>query len=548
MKQYDFIIIGAGVSGALAASALAKSGYHILMLEAGEDYKSRQHYLDRYYKANLSIRDLPETPYPIHPEAPFPQLTGDDDYIVQVGPSHERFQTTYLRILGGTTLHWLGTALRLHPHDFKLKSRYGIGRDWPISYEELSPWYDLAEKELGVSGSSDDFPEFNRHAAFPMPKLPLSMAGQYIKKTCDAMPVDGKQIHVSSTPQARNSQNGYQDRPACVGNHSCIPICPIQAKYDALVHLKKARTLGVEIRTQAVVDKIHVGKNGQISHVTYLNWDGTQQQVSAKRFLLAAHGIESAKLLLHSRTNVLPNGVANTSDQVGRNLMDHPMQMSYAKSNIPIYPMRSPFSTSGIESLVDGAFRKDRAAFRIQISDTAWSWPKGSPHSEAEKLIQAGYFGKTLNQKLLDEVAPQFALNSLCEMLPSAGNRVTLSEQKDGLGIAKPFISFKLDDYALAGLHRARQLHQEMLVQADAHDIHHYPDEKWLGSGHIIGTTIMGSHPNTAVVDKNLRSHDHPNLYILGSSTFASSGCANPTLTIAALTLRLASHLNQDLQ
>lgn len=547
MKNYDAVIIGAGISGAITASILAKKGLTVLILDSGDEFHSRNFHLDRFYRGDRDTRSFAGSVYTNSPYARFPSLMPDDDYIIQDGPPHEQFKTEYVRNVGGTTLYWLGTALRMHPHDAKINSLYGVGRDWPFTYAELEPWYCRAEKELGVAGDHHANPEIPRSQDYPMPALPMSYLGKRIKETSEGAVFDGKKILVTATPQARNSVNGYQNRPACEGFHNCIPLCPIQAKYDATVHLKQAQQYDAEVQAQSVVYEIAADNTGAITHVSYKRWDGSDHRVSGKLYILAAHGIESPKLLLNSRSDRFPNGIANSSDQVGRNLMDHPSQMSYALAINPVYSNRSPFSTSAIESVVDGAFRKHRAAFRVQITDTGWGWPTNSPYSLADNLIEQGYYGASLRDKIQHQTIRELSINSLTEMLPNPANRVTLTDKLDVLGIPHPRIQFKLDDYTLAAFERSRAINKLIFDNLGVTEQHHLSDKEWVGSGHILGTTIMGNDARNSVVDSTMRSHDHPNLYIIGSSVFPSSFTSNPTLTIAALVLRTAELIAKTL-
>jgi choline dehydrogenase-like flavoprotein len=536
--EYDIVIVGAGLAGNLLADSLAASNLKILILEAGDTFTDRSHYLDIFYNAPPDIRDMPETPYPYFPQAPFPRGIAINQYYVQTGPESQWYKGTYLRMMGGTTLHWMGTCLRRHPNDFKSKTLYQRGVDWPITYNDLEPWYGKAESALGVAGNSQIDNGAPRTQNYPMPEIPISYLAKTMQNKIAHMNFDDKPVVITPTPQARNSISGYQDRPACCGNHNCIPICPIQAKYDALVHLKMAEKKGVAVQTRSVVFKLDVDEKNNISKLHYKQWDGSEKTVTAKVYVLAAHGIEIPKLLLNSRNERFPNGIANSSDQVGRNLMDHPSQLSYALSKDPVYPLRSPLTTSGIESLYDGDFRKHRGAFRIQISDGGWSWPAHSPYLLVDQLTEKGLFGEQLNAALQQQMTRQVTLIALVELLPNPANRITLSDKYDALGIPRPQINFAIDDYVRKGFARARDLHQSIFEKMEATDIHHWSDDKWAASSHIMGTTVMGNDPKTSVVDKNLRCHDHPNLFILGSGAFPTGGCTNPSLTIAAMTLR----------
>jgi choline dehydrogenase-like flavoprotein len=238
--------------------------------------------------------------------------------------------------------------------------------------------------------------------------------------------------------------------------------------------------------------------------------------------------------------------VANSSDQVGRNLMDHPAQLSWALAPTPVWPYRGPQSTSGIENLRDGQFRRERAAFRIEIGNDGWSWPTGAPTSTADELARAGLRGQALDGALRTQASRHLRLASLAEQLPDPQNRVTLDPgETDVYGVPLPRLAYRLDAYVQAGLAAARAAHAEIFGMLGATEIQH--GEAAEGAGHIIGTARMGSDPRSSVVGGDLRSHDHPNLFILGSAVFPTSATANPTLTIAALSLRAADQVKATL-
>jgi len=226
--------------------------------------------------------------------------------------------------------------------------------------------------------------------------------------------------------------------------------------------------------------------------------------------------------------------------------MDHPTQLSWASSNDPVWPYRGPLSTSGIENLGDGPFRSDRGAFRIEIGNDGHSWPTGAPVTSAAELVKQGLRGEKLNAALRDATSRHIRLASLVEQLPDPENRVTLHEnERDRYGVPLPKITYRLDDYAAKGLVEATKAHQEIFDKLGTTDVHHSPS--FSGAGHIIGTAKMGTDPKTSVVDSELRSHDHRNLFIVGSANFPTSATANPTLTIAALSLRAAQTIMRQL-
>jgi choline dehydrogenase-like flavoprotein len=228
----DVVIVGSGIAGALMAARLAAAGVTVAILEAGAPV-DRAEATQRYRDALVKV---PECPYPAVPEAMHPITDDPDFWYRQQGP--DKFKSTYLKGVGGTTWHWLGTCLRFLPNDFRLASAYGRGLDWPISYDDLEPFYGEAESEIGVAGDSNETLGVPRSTPFPMPAIPET----YLDKAF-ARALAGTAYEVRATPQGRNSVD-RGDRPACCGNASCIPICPVQAKYDATVHLAVARAKG----------------------------------------------------------------------------------------------------------------------------------------------------------------------------------------------------------------------------------------------------------------------------------------------------------------
>jgi choline dehydrogenase-like flavoprotein len=585
---WDAVIVGAGIAGALTAYKLAAAGKRVLVLDAGPAVPpNRGEYMQRFY---LAMSKVPESPYPDIPDAPRPRsddpgtLTTNPaqptpgSYLVQTGPLP--FASTYERVGGGTTWHWLGTALRLLPNDFRTQTAYGAGVDWPLTYDQLEPWYCQAESEIGVAGDvpAQSYLGLRFSQAYPMPGIAQSYADQRLKAAIGTMTFEGSPVTVSPTPQARNSQP-YDGRRACAGNTNCIPICPIQAKYDASVHLNKAQQLGATVWYQTVVDTLTVDPvSGRVTGVSYKQYqvpDGpatASGTVSGTLVVMAAHAIETPKILLNSATSTLPGGVANRSGMVGRNLMDHPVQLSWALMNDPVYPFRGPLSTSGIESLRDGDFRRQRAPFRMEMGNEGWNWAAGDPWTTVNAAVSGlspttgapvpPVFGTQLVQQVNSLVTRQIRFGSLVEQQPLTTNRVTLSSVRDNLGNPRPQISYSLDDYTMKGFAAARQAAQAVFAQVGARDftvvpsapfeapfVFEYDGQSYQlnGAGHVMGTYRMGSDPATSVVGPTLKSHDHPNLYLLGSGVFPTVGTANPTLTIAALTLMAAPAMLQDL-
>lgn len=528
MKQettYDVVIVGSGVAGALIAARLSDAGASVRILEAGPR-TNREDAVNRF-RAGEYAYESPEW-------APQPAGQDVNNYYVQDGTV--MFDSDYERRVGGTTWHWLGNCPRLLPSDFELQTQFGVGADWPISYDDLEPWYVDAESELGVAGNSEHEDGSPRSVEYPMPPLPFASGDMMFKEAAESLGLE-----LLETPQARNSVAGYQNRAQCCGNAMCIPVCPVQAKYDATVHLELAEAAGAELTENAMVSKIVIGEDGNVTMVQYLDPEGAVHDVMGNMFVVAANGIESPRLLLMSKDDNVPNGVANSSDQVGRNLADHPEARVSAVVPKPYIGSRGPLQLSGIDSVREGEFRSERGAIRFQVSHST-----GNPVNVANTLIEDGLVGVELMTGIAKTAPFQVFLASMIEQLPDPENRVTLDEtQLDPLGLPRPKLTYSHDEYIQGGWDAATELHNQMLEAVGATDIVHF--EELGGVGHLMGTTKMGDDPATSVADGFGKTHDHGNLYIAGSSLFPTTGTANPTLTIAALSLRTADRLKTEL-
>jgi choline dehydrogenase-like flavoprotein len=421
---------------------------------------------------------------------------------------------------------------------------------------------------------------------YPMKPIPPSLVDNAVSKAVTGTSFQGIPLTVTSTPAGRNSQP-YQSRRVCAGNTNCIPICPIQAKYDPSVTLEQALNTGnVEIWPQTVATEVVVDANGRVSQINYVQYQTpggpktASGSVTAKVFVIAAHAIETPRLLLMSKNQGrTPNGVANEHGQVGKNLMDHPLYLAWALMPEAVFPYRGPLSTSGIESTRDGAFRSQRAAFRIEIGNEGWNFPINDPYTTTTDFINGlnesglnsngggkpqALFGPDLVNALNSNFTRQFRFGFLVEQSPDQTNTVSLAAEKDNLGLQRPKINYDLSPYTRAGLGAAVEAAGQIFSQLKAQQFTTTPSPddptavevpvngkpkliKFFGSGHIVGTYRMGSKREDSVVNSEQRSWDHPNLFLVGSGVFPTVATGNPTLTIAALSLWAAQTIKKDL-
>lgn len=530
----DVVIVGAGVAGGMMAADLAAHGVSVLLLESGPAI-DRNAAMENFLQ---SPTKGPNSPYPVTSYAPQPDDTDWGGYYVQKGP--DPFYGLYLRAVGGTTWHWGGFVQRFRPSDLRMHTLYGRGVDWPIDYDTLEPWYERAETEIGVSGSNEILFGGPRRNGYPMPEIPATYLDTVV-----AAAVRGLNLTTAPFPQARVSvEDGYDGRPQCLGNATCVPLCPVQAKYDGSVHTDKAVAAGARLEAQTVVHTLVEGDGGRIAAALYRRSDGTEGRAEGRIVVVAANAIESAKLLLMSRTDSRPGGIANGSGAVGRYLMSQIDLGSRALTRDPVFPYRGPVMTSGFLEFRDGDFRKDHAAVGTSLSNAGWTRARG-PMIGAMALAGAGASGAELAHTIADRATRELVLGSSAETLPDPDNRVVLSDQTDGFGLPRPEIHYRIDDYARAGLDLAVKRHEQVFQALGATEIRH--DPPGTSTAILLGTARMGSDPKQSVVDADLRSHDHPNLFIVGGSAFPTVSCSQPTLTIAALALRAAAQVRADL-
>jgi choline dehydrogenase-like flavoprotein len=567
--EYDVVIIGSGVAGALCASRLVDTKARILILEAGDNGLGGFQREQFHRVWEVALTKSWNTPYLESPNRNYYPSPGNNDvmYFDQKDTSTNGtglFKGYYQRMLGGTTWSWRGNTPRMIPNDFRLKSVYGLNDvpDWPISYDDLEHWYCDAEYELGVSGDNDEWNGLlgaSRSRQFPMPAIVKSFSDQLAIKALGHADITlgGQRYHPKhiSTPQARNSRP-YDGRPACEGNNNCIPLCPIGAKYDASIHLRRALQQGVHLRSGCVVSKLEAHpQSGLITKVLFKDWKSSQPEkdceVTARLVILAANAIESPKILLMS-------GLATKSDQVGRNLMDHIQGEVVAVFPEPVYPFRGPQSITGIEVFRDGPFRSEHAAFRMTLGNDGWG-RAGNATTVLNELLNDSdanefHFGEDLKNRLVEKATSLVRFGFSTEQLPYSTNRVRLSTQTDDLGLPRPKIEYSVDkEYTVKALEAghavATEIFTKMKAKVDEQHSQLWKDGKlqWNTAAHIMGTCRMGTNTADSVVDSFGRCHEHPNLFLVGSSVFPTGSTANPTLTIAALALRTTQAVRSSL-
>jgi len=539
--EADVCIVGGGVAGGLVAYRLAERGFDVVVLEAGErfDPENRRHQMEEYLRPNGTENNVWG-------------MGGERDRYTSSGDYDYPLNWTRVKGVGGTTLHWLGITPRLHRKDFEMDSRYGLADDWPIDYETIRPYYAAAEQELGVAGGQDNPFDPPRETDFPMDAFPPSRSDKLFESACENLG-----ITTHSIPQARNSE-AYDGRGPCVGFSTCSPVCPSGAKYSGDVHIRKAEAAGARIIDRAAVQRLEHDDEGEsITGARYRTPDGERHRQTASHFVVAAGAVETARLLYLSASDQYPDGLANSSSVVGHHFMEH--WGIKASGIIDEPPNPNPI---GYHTLESHQFYDQEEAFPGSIK---LQFDNANPVPLPEMALRGGdtrtrgdvfdiatgdLWGDELIEQIYDraEAGTQIGISAWTEQLPDWDNMVGLDPTKtDNFGNPVPDVSLSVGDRARRTLEHADGILREVLSELDARNITVESPSNPRPGLHHMGTTRMGDDPETSVVDPRLRTHDLDNLTIASGSAFVTGGAMNPTLTIAALSLKAADHLIEDL-
>ncbi len=294
-EEIDYLIIGAGAGGGVLSQRLTRAGFRVLVLEAGPFWDTERDWVsDEAGSHQLYWEDL--------------RITGGNDPLT-LGSNNSG------KGVGGSTVHWAAFTPRLHPSDFRTYSQDGVGADWPFSYEELKPYYELLELELPVSGPAW-FPWGDPHG-YAFGPHPMGGIGDILIRGCTALG-----IPVSAGGPVGILEGSRDDRPHCIYRGFCVQGCKVGAKASTLItHIPDAIAHGAEIRTHCMVSRIHLGADRRVTGVTYFDREGREHFRSARAIVVAGYSIETPRLLLNSACPGFENGLANSSDTVGRYLM-----------------------------------------------------------------------------------------------------------------------------------------------------------------------------------------------------------------------------------
>ena len=450
----------------------------------------------------------------------------------------------YARGVGGSSVHYTANFWRFRPVDFKERSLLGpisgtTFADWPITYEELEPYYTKVDWEIGVSGAPGPF-DAPRSKPFPMPPMPIQSSGVLLERGAEKLG-----LHAQPEPLAILSQP-YNGRPACISCGYCMYYgCEIGAKSSTLATMiPLAEASGhCEIRPESTVIRIDTDESGKAYQVVYLDADGKEQAQAVKAVVLSANGAESARLLLMSDSAQHPDGLANSSGFVGRNLMHN----SHSAGNGVFEHPLNDYKGVQVSRIIHDFYDTDeKRGFYGGGGIDARSLFSATPifHAMVGMPFDQPQWGAKWKNDFAHNFTRQMSIVGSTTSLALDSNNITLDpESKDIWG--RPAIRETYrdhpDDLAMGGFLLDRAM--ELFDAAGAVKSWRLPILTTTGGEHLLGTCRMGEDRTTSVVDPTHRSHDVPNLFICDGSSFVTSGRGQPTMTIMALAFRAAEHI-----
>jgi len=526
----DFAIVGSGAAGGIIAKELSTAGFTVVVLEQGPRLTETAFDHDEFgtFMRNKHANDpatQPQTFRASPAEKAVPQLA-----------------LIYGRLVGGSNAHFTANVWRLRPLDFNEASVHGPIEgtgftDWPITYDDLEPYYTKVDWEIGVSGVPGPF-DARRSKPYPMPPLPVKSSGVLMDRAAQKLG-----LHSQPAPMAINSQY-YNGRPACQHCGFCLFfMCEFRSKSTAMATmLPVAEATGrCEIRPDSYVARVEVGRDGRATGVSYFDAQKRMQMQRAKAVVVCANGGETPRLLLNSATPRFPNGLANSSGVVGKHLMFNTYFGANAQFEHPLNEYKSVQNTRIVLDFYDtdpklgfyGGGGIDARFGKYPITFALGGLPPGSPS-----------WGEGYARALAEQYSRSMFFGTHGTSLPVPTNSVSLDPSlKDAWGLSAARVTYKdhPDDLKNAAFLRSKAM--ELAEAAGASKAWPEPIAAQTNSVHLLGTCRMGNDPGTSVVDKFNRAHDVKNLFICDGSSMVSSSRGQPTMTIMALAFRAGENI-----
>ncbi|MFN9098477.1 MAG: GMC oxidoreductase [Gemmatimonas sp.] len=524
VHETDICIIGSGITAALMAAHLAEHTTRaITVVEAGKP------------TTPLRQRAQARERWQAYGESPW-----KSDHLDDQNASGTTWGFSPSMHVGGLAMHWGGVAPRYSPEDFRLQSLYGVGTDWPFTYEELDPFYQEAEERMGIAGEQGPPALDPRGKPYPLPPLPINYNLAQLQQWASQAG-----IAAWSTPSAKNSVP-YANRAQCQRCDTCYPVCPTGARYspdftwDALVASKR-----ITLLTETLVRRLDADpKTGRITSAAANRTDatGAPLEIRATTFVLAAGFVWSPHLLLLSRSSAYPDGLANRSGLVGKYLAGHRNVNAYLKLPMELFP-----GINVQHSLVSKQFmRPGRQSRYLRHDLRIWESSVGREPRLRDDTGEVMFGDALLNDWQTRAKGATARVRGYYDVLPDRESKLVLDDgRKNRFGDPMPQLSFK-DAPESAALREwqeesLRELFRRMAKAGNGEILRMENSANDLGQEHPTGGCRMGTDPTQSVVNGEGRAHDHENLWVAGAPTQPTASCCNGTLTFTAVGLRTAA-------
>ena len=535
-EAVDFVVVGSGSAGGILAKELSTNGFSVVVLEQGPFREAKDFTHDEF---DVWVSEGITGGKPASNTQTF---RDDESKVAEVLP--DRNPAFYYEGVGGASVHFTANFWRLREIDFKEQSALGSIEgtnfvDWPITYEELEPYYTKVDWEIGVSGAPGPF-DSPRSMPFPMPPMPIKSSGVLLEKGAKAIGLTAQPAPLAILSQPHNG------RPACINCGYCMGYgCEIGAKSSTLAAMiPQAMASGnCEIRAECAVYNLETGADGKISEVQYIDSDGNQLSQKARTVVLSANGAETSRLLLLSENSTHPDGLANSSGYVGRNLMMNAHAMVQAVFEHQL----NDYKGVQVTRIVHDLYESDpKRGFYGGGGFDARPFMAATPiwYSLAAQRSDGPQWGAEFKDRMAHNFTRQMAIVCSATSLPLDRNNITIDPtHKDKYGRPSLRMTYLDHDDDLANARYMQGFAEQMAEAAGAVEQWSPPVTSGRGGGHLLGTCRMGDDPETSVVDRYHRSHDVSNLFICDGSSMVTSGRGQPTMTIMALAFRAAEHI-----
>jgi choline dehydrogenase-like flavoprotein len=531
----DFAIIGSGAAGGIIAKELSTAGFNVVVFEQGP-YRKAEDFTHDEYSVLFNSELLGGGP-----DVSGQTFRHDEDEVATSPPLQP---IRYAQTVGGSSVHFSANFWRFRESDFKERSMLGPisgtnFADWPVTYDEIEPYYTRVEWEIGVSGAPGPFDSF-RSKPFPMPPLPIKSSGVLMEKGAKKLG-----WHAQAQPHAILSQP-FNGRAGCIKCGHCMFFgCEVGAKSSTLAAMiPLAEASGhCEIRDRSAVFRIETDAAGRASEVLYYDKDGKEQAQMAKAVIVSANGAETSRLLLLSASERYPDGLANSSGFVGRNLM---FNAHSSVNGVFEHPLNE-YKSVQVSKVIHDFYETDEArgfyggggidARPLWSATPILHAMMGMPHDVPG-------WGAEWKSEIAHNFTRQMTLASGTTSLAMDRNNITLDPNNtDQWGRPAIRATYRDHDDDLAIARFLSERSQELMDAAGARKFWAHEVGLSTGGEHLLGTARMGDDPKTSVIDRYHRSHDVPNLFICDGSSFVTSGRGQPTMTIMALAFRAAEHI-----